>query len=102
MNAKYKKACTILNYIKHFPIIASTITGCILISAYASLLSIPIGIASSAIGLKICAIAAGIKKYKSIIKKKKHDEIVNSKTLINSNISHENMKDMKEEIKNLS
>ena len=102
MNAKYKKACTILNYIKHFLIIASTITGCILISAYASLLSIPIGIAISAIGLKICAIAAGIKKYKSIIKKKKHDEIVNSKTLINSNISHENMKDMKEEIKNLS
>ena len=31
---------------------------------------------SSAIGLKICAMTAGIKKYKSIIKKKKHDEIV--------------------------
>ena len=33
---------------------------------------------SSAIGLKICAITAGIKRYKSIIKKKKkkHDEIV--------------------------
>ena len=33
---------------------------------------------SSAIGLKICAITAGIKKYKSIIKekKKKHDKIV--------------------------
>ena len=38
----------------------------------------PIGIASATIGLKICAIAAGIKKYKSIIKKKKkkHDKIV--------------------------
>ena len=38
----------------------------------------PIGITNSAIGLKICAIAAGIKKYKSIIKKKKkkRDEIV--------------------------
>ena len=36
------------------------------------------GITSSAIGLKICAITAGIKKYKSIIKKKKkkHDKIV--------------------------
>ena len=48
------------------------------ISAFASLAGILIGITSSAIGLKICAIAAGIKKYKSIIKKKKkkHDKIV--------------------------
>ena len=38
---------------------------------------IPIRITSSAIGLKICAIAAGIKKHESIIKKKKkHDKIV--------------------------
>ena len=38
----------------------------------------PIGIMSSTIELKICAIAAGIKTYKSIIKKKKkkHDKIV--------------------------
>ena len=34
------------------------------------LLGIPIGVTSSALGLKIFAIAAGIKKYKSIIKKK--------------------------------
>ena len=32
---------------------------------------IPIGITSCATGLKICAKAAGIKKRKSIIKKKK-------------------------------
>ena len=33
---------------------------------------------SSTLGLKICAITAGIKKYQSIIKKKKmkHDEII--------------------------
>ena len=37
----------------------------------------PIGIRSSAIGLKICVINAGIKKYKSKSKKKKkHDKIV--------------------------
>ena len=43
-----------------------------------SLVGVPVGIASSAVGLKICAITAGIKKYKSIIKKnrKKHDKIV--------------------------
>ena len=39
---------------------------------------IPVAITSSAIGSKIFVIAAGIKKYKSIIKKKKkkHDKMV--------------------------
>ena len=49
------------NYIEHFFILASVDTGCISISAFASLLGIPIGITSSALGLKICAITAGIK-----------------------------------------
>ena len=104
MSRKHKKVCTTLNYIEHFLILASTITGCISISAFASLIGIPIGITSSAIGLKICAITAGIKKYKSIIKKKKkkHDKIVLlaksklnsievliSKALIDSVISHD-------------
>ena len=77
---------------------------CISISDFASLIGIPIKIRSSAIGLKICAIAVGIKTFKSIIKKKKrkHDEIVFlaksksneidvliSKALIDSNISHD-------------
>ena len=53
---------------EHFLTLASTITGCISISVFASLLGIPIGITNSAVGLKICAIAAGIKKYKSVIK----------------------------------
>ena len=41
-------------------------------------IGIPLGITSFATGLKICVIAAGIEKYKSIInkKKKKHDKIV--------------------------
>ena len=78
MSKKHKKVCTTLNYIEHLLILASTITGCISISAFASLVGIPIGITSSTIGLKICAIAARAKKYKSIIKKKKkkHDKIV--------------------------
>ena len=61
-----------------FFFLASTITGCVSISAFASLVGIPIGITSSAIGFKICGITAGIKNYKSIIKKKekKHDKIV--------------------------
>ena len=54
-------------------------TGCVSISAFPLLGAIPVGITSSAVGLKICAITAGIKKYKSIIKKKKkeHDKMTN-------------------------
>ena len=73
MSKNHKKACTTLNYIKHFLTLASTITGCISISAFVSLIGIPIGITSYAIGLIICASTAGIKKYKLIIKKKKKE-----------------------------
>ena len=104
ISRKHKKVCTTLNYIEHFLILASTITGCISISAFAALLGIPMGITSSEIGLKIVATAARIKKYKSKIKikKKKHYRIallakakLNSiqvlipNTLINLNISHD-------------
>ena len=78
MSKKHKNVCIIINYIEHFLILGFTITGCVSISAFVSLAGISIGITSSAIGLKICAITAGIKKYKSIIKKKKkkHDKMV--------------------------
>ena len=78
MSKKQKKVCTTLNYIEHFLILASTITECISSSAFSSLAGIPVRITSSAIGLKVCAMTAGNKKYKSIIKKKKkkHDKIV--------------------------
>ena len=109
-----------LIYIKHFLILDSAITGCISISAFASLLGIPVGITSFAIGLKIYAITTGI-KYKSIIKKKKkrNDKIVllakaklnTIEVLIDSNISYDEFAlinnmlkeydNMKEEIKNL-
>ena len=104
MSNTHKKVCKTLNHIEYFLTLDSATTGCISISVFASLLGIPIGITSSVIGLKICARAAGIKKYKSIIKKKKkgHDKIVLlakpklssievliSKALIVSNISHD-------------
>ena len=47
-----KKVCTTLKYIENFLILASAITWCISISAVASLIGTPIGIVSSAIGLK--------------------------------------------------
>ena len=71
MSKKYKKVCTTLNYIEHFLILALTITGCVSISAFASLIGILIGITSSTIELKSCTITVGVKKYKSIIKKEK-------------------------------
>ena len=67
MNQKHKKVFTTLSYIEHFLILVSIITGCNSISVFTSLLGILIEITSAAIGLKICAIAAGIKMYKSII-----------------------------------
>ena len=75
ISKKYKKIRTTPNYIEHLLILASLVIGCVSISAFASLAGIPIGITSSAVELKICAITAGIKKYKPIIKKtkKKHD-----------------------------
>ena len=72
MSREHKRVCTILDYIQSFLILVSTITECISISAFAYLLGIPIGITSFTTGLKNCAIAAGIKKYKSIIKKPKN------------------------------
>ena len=68
------------------------------------MLGIPTGIKSSTIGLEICAIVVGIKRNKSIIKKKKKKydkiallaksklnsiEIVIFKTVVNSSISHD-------------
>ena len=105
MCEKYEKTCKYLNHIDHFLILASAGTGCVSISAFASLVAIPIGITSSAEGIKICAITAGIKKLKSIIRKKmkkKHAkiallrkyklnaiEVLISKALMDSYISHD-------------
>ena len=78
MSEKHKKTCKYLNCVERLLILVSTVTGCVSISAFVSLFCASVVITSSAIGLKICAITAGINKYKSIIKKKKnkYDEIV--------------------------
>ena len=92
ISEKHKKVFRILKYAEHLLILASIVTGCVSISVLSFSVVIPVGI----------AITAGIKTYKSIIKKKKkkHDEIVLlaknklntkgiliSKALIDSNIS---------------
>ena len=69
MSEKHKKLCRALNYFKHFLFLVSAVSDCVSIPAFALLVGVPVGIVSSAVGLKICDITAGIKKYKSIIKK---------------------------------
>ena len=64
MSKKHKKNTLLLYFLltEHFLTLASTITGCVFISTFASFIGIPIGITSSSIGLKIYAITTGIKK----------------------------------------
>ena len=51
MSKKHNKVYRSFNYIEHWLILISTVSGCISISAFASLVGIPIGVTSSAIGL---------------------------------------------------
>ena len=95
--------CRVLNYFENFLIFVFAVSGFVSISVFVPLAGVPLGITSSSIVIKICAITAGIKKYKSIIKKKiKPDRIVLltktklqiinvliSKALGNSNMNHE-------------
>ena len=78
MSEKHKKVSRALNYFEHFLLFTSVVSGCVSISAFDSLVGIHVGIISSAVGINICAITAGIKKYKLLIKKKrkKHDHLV--------------------------
>ena len=78
MSKKNKKVCKTLNYVNYLLTLASTVTGCISIFPFASLVGIPIGITSSAATITRCVITVGIKTHKSIIKKKRrnHDKIV--------------------------
>ena len=69
MSKKHKKVYGVLNYFEHLLILVSTVTGCVSISALTSLVGLPIGNTSSAIGLKIYVATAGMKKYKLIFKK---------------------------------
>ena len=101
MSKKHQKVCATLNYIDHFLVLGYTFTGCISISAFASLVVISIWTTSSVLGLKICTITASVK---SITKKKKkirnttvlpvnyklnRIEVLICKVLIDSVISHD-------------
>ena len=71
MSEVYKKKYKHWNNVELLIISVSAVTGCVPISEFTSLVCVPIGITSSAVGIKICEITAEIKKDKSIMKKKK-------------------------------
>ena len=64
MSEKYKKTYKYLNYAENLLILVSTVTDFVSIFAFASLLCLPVGITSFAVGLNFYAITAGIKKSK--------------------------------------
>ena len=78
MSKKHEKVYIVLNYIEHLLVLTSTVSGWVFISNFACLVGFPRGIPNSSIGSKMYVITAGIKKYKSIIKKKKkkHEKIL--------------------------
>ena len=110
-----------LNYVENERVLASAVTSCVSFSAF---VGIPVGTTGTDIIIDI--ITAGVKKYKSIIMKKKEKkddkivlpakdklntiEVLTSKALIDSHISHDEFasvnnvlreyNEMKEEIKN--
>ena len=64
LSKKHKKIDRVFNYTEHLLIITFTVTGCVSILDFASLVGISIGNTSSTIGLKVCVITVGIEKYK--------------------------------------
>ena len=76
MSVKLKEICRALNYFEYFLVFVSSVSCCVSISAFASLVGIPVGLASSAVEIKVCAITAGIEKYKSVTKKKRKSMLI--------------------------
>ena len=63
-----EKVCRALNYFEHFLVFVS-------VSVFASIVGVPVAIACSAVGLKLCAISARNKNYNSITNKKRKSKI---------------------------
>ena len=71
ISKKHKKVCKIISYIEELLSLACTVTGCVSISAFCSLVFLLVDMASSEVGIKICVTTVVIKKYKSVITKQK-------------------------------
>ena len=58
MSKTYKETCKYLNHVENLLILVWTVTSCVSTSAFPSLVCVPVGITSSAVGKKVCAITA--------------------------------------------
>ena len=75
MSEKYKKAYNYLNYAEHLLILASTVTDCVSIPAFASLVSVPVGIMGSAVGLKFVQSLQELKIISQLSRKRRKSMI---------------------------
>ena len=73
VSEKYKKSCKYLNYVEGLIILASKVNSWVSVSSFDPLVCVPVGIASSVVRTKNCAIAAEVNRHKSITKKKKKE-----------------------------
>ena len=103
MSKKHKKTCRVLNYFDYPSYYNFKNYWIHYYSCFCFLVGISIGNADSVIKFLKCVITAGTKNFKSKIKKNKHHkvvllaksklnsiEVLISKALIDSNISHNN------------
>ena len=75
ISKKHKKVYKILIFIKHLLILASTVTLCVSIWVFASLVGISVGLTSSAVGIKNLHNNSSNWKYKSILRKRRTNMI---------------------------
>ena len=67
--------CKALKYFEHILAYVSAALDFVSIFAFASLIGVPVGIGSSAVGIKIFEITAELKSISQLSRKKKHDHI---------------------------
>ena len=91
MSEKYKNTCKYLNYVEHLLILASTVTSCVSISVFASLVFVPI-LNTILNTIEVLISKALIDSYFS------HGKFVSVNILLKE---HNEMKEMKEEIKKM-
>ena len=78
------KNCVVFKLLWKFLYFISAVSGCVLIFAFASSAGVPVGTASSVVGIEVCSITTAIKNCMSFIEKdrKKDDKIAKLNKLI--------------------
>ena len=65
-----------LNYFQNFLAFISADSAWVSMSVFTSLVSVPVGIVSSAAGIKVCAITAGIKTKRNQLSRKRRESMI--------------------------